>query len=166
MGSQRVGHNWVTNTHTHTHTHNKDLLYSTGYFTQYSGMKKHIWKECVHVQVWLTHSAVHLKLTQHASSLLTPTKMKNSNSRNRLEPGALCLLSGWAPQLSESSGCQCPDLCGPRLWAALPSLRWLEAWPETGAGRRVRVENSRSQTLPLLSCGLAVSSFVWERPQF
>ena len=21
MGSQRVGHNWVTNTHTHTHTH-------------------------------------------------------------------------------------------------------------------------------------------------
>ena len=42
------------------------------------------------------------------------------------------------------------DLSGPRLWAALPSLCWLEAWPETGAGRRVRVGDSGSQT-PLCS---------------
>ena len=26
MGSQRVGHDWATNTHTHTHTHTQELL--------------------------------------------------------------------------------------------------------------------------------------------
>ena len=27
MGSQRVGHDWVTNTHTHTHTHSLDISF-------------------------------------------------------------------------------------------------------------------------------------------
>ena len=30
MGSQRVGHNWATNTHTHTHTHTQELLRVNG----------------------------------------------------------------------------------------------------------------------------------------
>ena len=34
MGSQRVGHDWVTNTHTHTHTHTSSST------TVYKGLKK------------------------------------------------------------------------------------------------------------------------------
>ena len=47
---------------------NKDLLYSTENSTQYSVvtyMGKECIKEWIYVYVWLSHFAVHLKLSQH-----------------------------------------------------------------------------------------------------
>ena len=46
----------------------KDLLFSTGYSAQCyvaARMRGEIGGEWRHVYVWLSHSAVHLKLSQH-----------------------------------------------------------------------------------------------------
>ena len=47
---------------------NKDLLYSTGNYTQYFAityMGKESEKEPIYLSIYLNHFALHLKLTQH-----------------------------------------------------------------------------------------------------
>ena len=70
---------------------NKDLLYSTGNYTQYLVITykgKESEKEymciyiyvCLYIYIYLNHFAVHLKLTQHCkSTILQLKKKKNAN---------------------------------------------------------------------------------------
>ena len=59
---------------------NKDLLYSTGNSAQSyvaGWMGEESGKEWIHVYVWLSHFAVHLKLSQHCSSAILQYKIKS-----------------------------------------------------------------------------------------
>ena len=64
----------------------KDLLYSPGKSAQYcvaawmGGESGEEWK---HVFVWLSHSAVHLKLSPHGSSAIRQCKVKSLNNEKQ-----------------------------------------------------------------------------------
>ena len=54
MGPQRVGHNWVTNTHTAKYKiDNRDLLYSTGNTSVVNYIGKDSEKECIYVYTYI-----------------------------------------------------------------------------------------------------------------
>ena len=59
---------------------NKDLLYSTGNSAQCyvaAWMGGQFGGEWIHVYVWLTPFAVHLKISQHCSSAIVQYKIKS-----------------------------------------------------------------------------------------
>ena len=78
MGSQRVGHDWATNTRLKWIT-NKDLLYSTGNSAQRyvaAWMGGEVGGECIWANVWLSPFAIHLKLYNTVNWLYINIKWK------------------------------------------------------------------------------------------
>ena len=140
MGSQRVRHDRMTNTHTHTHTwngHNKDLLYSPWTFTQYSIMtydgKEQTYKHmCNWIALWCPWNTVsHLCAVPSsvAQSCLTLCDLTHCSP-----PGSS--VHGDSPGESTGVGWPCPpawDLHHPGIKSRSPALQ-VDSLPSESPG--------------------------------